>query len=136
MSNHYHGSCQCGAVTFSIYGDIKAITHCHCSMCRKSHSAVYATYAATLKDNFSLKGEEHLTAFLSSPGVIRRFCKHCGASVQWLDSGKYSNEWVTFSLPLLDTPFIPKKQKHIYTDDKLVWLAVCDAHKQYPKGCE
>lgn len=40
------GSCLCGAVTYQVSTPLKAITHCHCKKCQKSHGAAFATYAS------------------------------------------------------------------------------------------
>jgi len=38
------GSCVCGAIKFEIE-KVVALTHCHCSICRKESGASFATYA-------------------------------------------------------------------------------------------
>ncbi|MCL6269531.1 GFA family protein [Sansalvadorimonas sp. 2012CJ34-2] len=129
----YHGSCLCKAVQFGIDGDIKSVTHCHCKMCQKSHASAYATYAATPKENFKLTGEENLACYESSPGVKRTFCKHCGSQIQWIDNNRWSKEWATFSLALLDADIDPRKQQHIYLASKVPWLKLCD---HFPKHLE
>ena len=39
------GECLCGKVRYEISGRLFDSTHCHCSMCRRQHGALYATYA-------------------------------------------------------------------------------------------
>ncbi|MCG8532385.1 MAG: GFA family protein [Desulfovibrionales bacterium] len=132
----YHGSCLCQAVQFDIDGDIKSVTHCHCSMCRKSHGAAFATFAATPINNFKLTGQEHICSYESSPGVQRTFCKHCGSQIQWIDNDRWSKEWATFSLALLDADLEPRKQKHIYFASKVPWLKVCDSFPKYEQSSQ
>ena len=38
------GSCQCGGIKFEIE-KVTALTHCHCSVCRKTTGASFATFA-------------------------------------------------------------------------------------------
>ena len=72
------GSCLCGRVKFSVDGGGSNMTHCHCSMCRKSHGSLFATYydATNLRITH---GKEHIATYDSSPGCARTFCKHCGS---------------------------------------------------------
>lgn len=46
MDAFTQGSCLCGAVTYLVSTPLKAITHCHCKKCQKSHGAAFATYAS------------------------------------------------------------------------------------------
>ena len=39
------GSCQCGGVKFEITGPLTGVAHCHCSQCRKAHSAAFRARA-------------------------------------------------------------------------------------------
>ena len=45
-----NGSCLCGNVRWQIDAALTGMTHCHCSMCRKSHGAPFATYAMVERD--------------------------------------------------------------------------------------
>ena len=37
------GSCLCGDVAFCVDGPLELRSHCHCSMCRKTHGSAFAT---------------------------------------------------------------------------------------------
>jgi hypothetical protein len=41
-----HGSCLCRSVSWQLRKPFEQMSHCHCSMCRKSHGAPFATYVA------------------------------------------------------------------------------------------
>lgn len=127
----HSGSCLCNAVHFEISGEIKNIAHCHCIMCQKAHGAAFGTYAATPKESFDLHGQEHITEYESSPGITRTFCKHCGSNIQWIGSSPRSVEWASFALALLDDDFQAEKQKHIFTDNKVDWIDLCDQHPKF-----
>ncbi len=76
------GSCLCGAVRWSLEGEPKRITHCHCQMCRKAHGATFATFLIGDLDAFRFeRGEEDIVRYRSSPDFIRPFCSHCGSTV-------------------------------------------------------
>ena len=49
------GSCQCGAVRYSLRAASREMHHCHCSMCRKSHASMFGTYATIEREHFHLR---------------------------------------------------------------------------------
>jgi hypothetical protein len=74
------GSCACGAVRFEI-DKVRALTTCHCSICRKLSGSAFGTYAHVDADKFRfLAGEDMLAEYESTPGSIRKRCKVCGCS--------------------------------------------------------
>ena len=76
------GSCLCGEVVYEVDRLDMPIGHCHCRTCRKAHAAAFTSTAGVKREHFRLlRGEEHLTAFESSPGKLRRFCARCGTHV-------------------------------------------------------
>lgn len=122
----YHGSCLCGAVRYRIDGPIKAVTHCHCSQCRKAHGAAFASYAsvpaATLVCN---DPDAAIRVFKSSASVSRSFCSNCGANLFWTDAAGDFADWVSVALGTLDTPFEPTRHKHVHVPSKaLGWTMV------------
>src|SRR5215467_4548197 len=75
------GNCLCGDVAFEIAGPVEGLCHCHCSMCRKSHGAAFATFVAASKRDFRwLRGTDRLHRYESSPGAFRAFCARCGSA--------------------------------------------------------
>ena len=49
MDELHQGSCLCGAITYQVAMPLKAITHCHCKKCQKSHGAAFASYDSALR---------------------------------------------------------------------------------------
>lgn len=80
-SEAVRASCLCGRVTWAASHPFEQMIHCHCSMCRKSHGAPFATYVAAPATGFQLDGEENIASFAASDQVTRRFCHHCGSTV-------------------------------------------------------
>ena len=117
----HRGSCLCGAVTFAIRSEPKAVTHCYCTMCQKQHGAAFATYASVPRADLSyLSGLEVLCAYNSSGGVLRKFCAVCGSNVEWSGSEAFP-DWVSVAVALLDTPFEPARVKQIHLDSRAGW---------------
>ena len=69
------GGCLCGAVQFET-GPLASMVHCHCSMCRKHHGSMFATFLAGAPDSFRwLSGEDRIETYKSSDHGIRPFCR-------------------------------------------------------------
>jgi len=69
----WKGSCLCGVVKFSVK-EASNMTHCHCSMCRKIHGSLFATYFAATDLHYH-EGENAIAHFESSPGFARSLDK-------------------------------------------------------------
>ncbi|CAI8911274.1 MULTISPECIES: GFA family protein [Pseudomonas] len=128
----YHGSCLCGAVSYHIDTQIKAVTHCHCSQCRKAHGAAFATYGSVPASALSCSDPQSLLrVFKSSPMVSRSFCSACGASLFWANASGDYPDWISVALGTLDTPFEPARQKHVHVQSKACWLVIGDSWPQH-----
>ena len=127
------GSCLCKAVQFEIHGKIARASHCHCSMCRKAHGAAFGTYAAAKAEDFRVvTGEDLITRYRSSPGIVRTFCARCGSTLQWLRESK--PEMVDVALGVLDDDPGVRPAYHIYVDSKAPWYEITDALPRHAKG--
>lgn len=78
----YQGSCLCGEVAFTVSGEISAIIHCHCSLCRKASGTAFATNGFVHKQDFELTKGSHLLQFYErKPGMQRHFCSVCATPI-------------------------------------------------------
>lgn len=119
----YSGSCLCGAISFCLQSEPKAVTNCHCRMCQKQHGAAFATYASVLKSDLKyLSGQERLTSYNSSGSIVRKFCSVCGSNIEWSGGEKFP-DWVSIALASMDTDFRPKNIKNVHLESKACWLA-------------
>ncbi len=75
-TNHYSGSCQCGAITFEVDIDLDNTITCNCSRCQR----LGCVLAFAARDKFTLKsGEQDLTEHTFNKHRIRhQFCRTCG----------------------------------------------------------
>ena len=125
MYELHRGSCLCGAVTYHVSGALKAVTHCHCSQCRKGHGAAFASYASAPRSTLSIdQGTHVLKTFHSSEGVARQFCGECGSSLFWSDSKGDFSDWISVAIGTLNTPLLIKKHKHVHVDSKASWYPI------------
>jgi len=77
----YKGGCFCGKVKFELHGNPAFVVNCHCSVCRRCHSADYAPLVGYAPADIKItEGEANLAKWTT--GREDRFsCKDCGAKV-------------------------------------------------------
>jgi hypothetical protein len=81
-SARINGACVCGAVRWSYDAPLTAMLHCHCSVCRKHHGTLFATFVAGSLDTFHWRaGTEKIATWQSSAQGRRSFCSVCGSKV-------------------------------------------------------
>jgi hypothetical protein len=76
------GSCLCGAVRFTVEGELKGPDACHCTQCRKVSGHYWASTDVP-KAALSIEGADRLSWFQSSEKVRRGFCSVCGSALFW-----------------------------------------------------
>lgn len=122
MTQLYQGSCLCAAVSYELLVSPGAVSHCHCSQCRKGHGAAFASYASVPRKMLRIaQGSASIKTYASSETVIREFCAECGSNLFWSRTQGEFADWVSIALGTLDTPFVPQKQKHVYVDSIAPW---------------
>lgn len=110
-----NGSCLCGKVTFTIGGVMSNMTHCHCSICRKIHGSLFATYLEATELSYT-GGQELIQEYVSSQDFDRCFCKECGSVLPEKASTNPGVYYVPAGL-LDDDPGI-RPEAHIFTESK------------------
>ena len=72
----YHGSCQCGAVSYDVDVDLGRTITCNCSRCQRMGFVL----AFASADKFNLKsGGDSLTEYrFARKSIQHLFCKTCG----------------------------------------------------------
>jgi hypothetical protein len=125
------GSCLCGGVRYRIEAEIRpAISHCHCAMCRKQHGAVMGSYVGVPWQGFEwTEGSELVTAYQSSPGIERTFCRTCGSTLQWID--RSDEERFGLAAGTLDSDPGELSGVHIFVASKAPWFEITDPLPQY-----
>ena len=122
------GQCACGDVRFEVDA-VVAMTHCHCSICRKLSGAVFGTYVHVPADSFRLlSGDADIREYESTPGSFRRFCGRCGSPVP--GQAPYL-ETVSVPAGLLDDDPGVKPSLHLFTGSKAPWWDITDELTQF-----
>ena len=125
MTETYQGSCLCSAISYELLASPKAVTHCHCSQCRKGHGAAFASYGSVPRSALRiLRGSASLKSYASSQTVAREFCAACGSTLFWSRTEGEFSDWISIALGTLDTPFLPQKQKHAHVETAVMWYTL------------
>ena len=123
------GACQCGAVNYEIAEPVRAVDHCHCSMCRKLHGALFASFGVVRRSDLTLRGEDNLGDYMSSANLHRQFCRTCGAQIMGWTSDEPDRVFIC--LGTLDAGQDPghdkAKERHIYWESRVSWYDPGDA---------
>jgi len=126
----HEGSCCCGRVRYRMQGPYGTFTHCHCTDCRKTHGAAFATYLGVAGARFSfLKGEAEIASHTTPTGTRRNFCRQCGSSVTASVASEPENVYVAAGT--LDTPLHQKPEYHIFIRSRVPWLDLGDGLAQH-----
>ena len=119
-----NGHCLCGNVGWQIHAPLRAISHCHCQMCRKAHGSAYATYASISDSALEwLKGRDQVTMYPSSTYLKRTFCSQCGSVTPLL----CADAKIAIAIGCMDTIADAKPQCHIFTEHKAPWHQITDS---------
>ena len=117
------GGCLCGAIRFEATADPLWVTHCHCSMCRKTSGAAFSTWVSVPADKLRfVKGKP--TRFPSSREARRGFCSVCGSSLTMQYVG--TPDVTDVALGSLDDPAAVTPSRHIWTESRLPWVHTDD----------
>jgi hypothetical protein len=124
------GHCECGRVQFEFDGEINDFSHCHCSQCRRSHGAAFATFAGVARDKFHyVSGESDTKAYASSKNHDRVFCAECGSNILVDLAEEPDSLYLSMSAIDGDPPRPPGY--HIYVGSKAAWHKITDDLEQY-----
>jgi hypothetical protein len=110
----HKGSCLCGAVRFSVEGELHAPDACHCSQCRR-WSGHYWASTDVPRSAVRIEGEDKLTWYQSSEKVRRGFCSTCGSALFWDVAGR---EKTAIAMGAFDKPTGTELGLHIFVADK------------------
>ena len=128
----YTGSCLCRKVKFQISGTIDSIIFCHCSQCRKAQGSAFGANGFVNQKDFKfVSGESYLSAYESSPGKVRCFCKTCGSPI--ISKRDSDPEKLRVRLGTLDTDILERPTGHIFVSDKVNWFEVNDDLPKYER---
>jgi len=129
----YQGGCLCGAVQFEIQGTISDIVCCHCSRCRKVQGSAFATNGNVEGEKFVLtQGENKLSAYESTKGQKKYFCKTCGSPI--MSKSESAPGKVRVRLGTIDSDIVERPASHIFVGSKANWEEITGDLPQYEES--
>lgn len=137
MSEPLRGECLCGTVRFTVASPYAWFTHCHCSLCRKHHGALFNSGFGVERARFAwLAGASSIARFRTSDAFERPFCGTCGSTVP---AGSQLGEKLHVPAGLMRDDPGARPRTHIFVDSKVASVALADGLPQYsayPPGIE
>lgn len=123
------GTCLCGSVRYEVAGPFDMMAHCHCSMCRKHHGAMFSTFVAAPLEGFRyVAGEELIQVYQSSDEGRRPFCGRCGSVAPTIMK---ELELVLLPAGNLDGDLGVRPQMHMFAASRAGWFPITDALPQH-----
>ena len=112
------GGCFCGTLRLGIDdGDYRSV-NCHCTMCRRIHSAPYVTWLVVPANRFHyITGTP--SKLQSSEEGARYFCDRCGTHVACINTSH--PDIVDVPVCCLDEPAPFEPTSSVHTDTRLAW---------------
>ena len=104
MPTIHKGGCLCGAVEFTIEGEPREVTTCHCPACQHRSGSLFSVGVSV--EGFQVKKlDGELNTYRSycddvGSDLAINFCPVCGVTVSWTASGSDSRRW--FALGAFD----------------------------------
>jgi len=127
----HKGSCLCGAVRFTVEGELAPPSACHCTQCRK-HTGHYEAGTDVPRNALTVEGDENVTWYFSSAKARRGFCRICGSSL-FFDLVQFDR--IGISMGAFDTPTHTRLALHIFVANKGDYYEIADGlpqHQQVP----
>lgn len=112
------GGCACGTVRYRVSGTPVYAGICHCSDCRRATGGAYVAWFGAHPENVAITGKK-FKEHVSAVGVVRGFCKECGASLTFIGGG-YSLLSITIASP--DDPEAQTPANSVFEKEKLRWV--------------
>lgn len=121
------GGCLCGAVRYTVNGEVLWSGHCHCESCRRQTSSPVASFFCVKEQDMMFHGD-NIGTHASSEGVERGFCRSCGSAVYYMNNQRPGE--IDLHAMTLDNPDMFEAQAHYHWNEKLPWLEI---HDNLPK---
>src|SRR5207245_8566880 len=117
------GGCFCGAIRYRVSARTRDVSHCHCTICRRTTGAPFVTWAtfpaAALVFTAGTPAELRAT-----PRALRQLCAACGTALTFRETARPGSVDVTVGS--MDRPDGVVPAAHIWTASQLAWLRLGD----------
>jgi len=118
----HSGTCLCGAIQFTVQGDLPAPNACHCTQCRKMSGHYWASVDIA-RDRLRIADDSAVRWYQSSAKVRRGFCANCGSFLFW---DPLSGGATAVAMGAFDGPTRTRLARHIFTADRGDYYDITD----------
>ncbi len=126
----HEGSCLCGAIQFTVSGQLGAGEMCHCQQCRQWTGHIYASTEVP-RVALSIKDDSRLKWYHSSAKIRRGFCADCGSPMLFDPIDQQKHSWIAIALGCFTTPTGVQIEQHIFTTEKGDYYEIPAGAKQH-----
>lgn len=123
------GGCFCGAIRYRVDEPPVEVSHCHCSICRRTTGAPFVTWATFHADRFAFTTGRP-TELRATPRAVRTLCATCGTALTFRETAR--DRCVDVTVGSLDRAEAVVAQGHIWVTSRLSWLRVDDDLPEHP----
>lgn len=127
------GRCLCGKIEFSGDTEIKLMANCHCSDCRATTGAAYATLLFVDEDAIAITGTPKVFRHKADSGadMEKLFCPDCGSQM----FGRNSNRPKALAIRagVLDQAELVKPAVNVFLDSRIASTPVDPDLKGFAK---
>jgi GNAT superfamily N-acetyltransferase len=124
------GGCFCGAIRYRVSGSSRDVSHCHCSICRRTTGAPLVTWATFPAASFIFTAGTP-AEFRATSRAVRQLCPTCGTALTFRETARPHSVDVTVGS--MDSPDVIIPAAHIWTSSQLAWLHVADDLPRHPE---
>jgi len=119
--NNVEGQCLCGAVTFTVSGDVSSFHICYCSRCRHSTGSAHASNIFAKPECITWhSGEEYIQRFElpAAKSWTKQFCKQCGSGLPYINR---AGTFLVIPAGSLNSEIDFEPDDRIFCDDRTHW---------------
>lgn len=127
----FEGGCLCGAIRYRATAAPLRGVICHCTMCRKHSGAPALAFFHFAAASFAWVGGGP-ARYRSSRYAERGFCRECGSVLSMHEEILADRVQVTAGS--LDKPQRVQPDDHVWTEDQLPWLVLCDELPRFERS--
>jgi len=126
-----NGSCQCGAVTYTVNAEPLFTYACHCGSCQKRTGSAFSLGLVIATETLELKGALTAWSRVSEQGNTntRYSCASCGNIIYGV--GDSNPELAKLQAGTLEDTSAVEPEVHIWTSRKQPWLILPDRVRQF-----
>ncbi len=127
----FAGGCQCGAVRYTISGELPSAYACHCGECKKQSASAFSISIPISFARLSILGAPKIFEVTAYSGAVKRcyFCPECGTRL-WHRSSA-SPDSATLKVGTLDDGRELAPQFHLWTSKKQAGILLDPASVKY-----